>query len=104
MSETGSVWGKAFDRFFPWIVTGAVAFAAFTGRFQATESQAVSTATQVNELRGELKDVRDEMVNLKVSIGQLTTALRYLGARASDEDEAATPKARPGQRPRQFDH
>lgn len=92
-------WGKAFERFFPWLVTAAVAFTSVTGRFQATESQAAQAVAQVSELREELKDMKSEMVDLKLALGDLTAAVRYSAKADADE-----PAARPRRPARQFDH
>lgn len=99
--QTGGGWGKAFDRFFPWLVAGAVTFAGLTGRFQATESQSASTAAEVQSLKAELKEVRGEMTDLRRSVDRLSTVLEYMGGPAP----AASPKSGATKpRSRQFDH
>jgi hypothetical protein len=91
-------WGRAFDRFFPWLVAGVVTFAGMTGRFQATESQSASTAAEVQSLKTELKAVRWEMTDLRRSVDRLSTVLELGGPAAAPKPSAAR------RRPRQFDH
>ena len=103
MTDTGQTprrdWGKAFDRFFPWIVASALGVAGFSGRFQLTEAQAAGTAGEVASLKSELKDVRGEIVDLKIAIGRLTTALEYVGGQTQAAEDRA-----PRRPARQFDH